>query len=203
MHRFYFLILILGLGFPASAQEDDDNITADFRSLNRSRIQTDISGMKVLGGWGAVNTVAGIAGAVAANDKEWRHFHQMNAAWGVVNLSIAGLGYFGARRELNKEYNNSRALHRYESTKRLFLLNAGLDGLYIGTGAFLTQHARHSNKPELYRGFGKSLILQGAGLLLFDVSMFCAHHHRDKQWYKVLQGVTFTGDGIGIRYALN
>lgn len=200
MLRLRFIIVALLLTVIADAQSG--NVNADFRSLSQQRIHTDMTGMKVLGTWGAVNTIAGIAGAIAADDPQWKHFHQMNAVWGVVNLSIAGLGYMGARRELGKEYSSSRALHRYESTKRLFLLNAGLDGLYIGTGAFLTQHARHSGDADLYRGFGQSLLLQGAGLLIFDVSMFCAHHSKDKLWYKALQGVTFTGNGIGLRYAL-
>ena len=127
----------------------------------------------------------------------------MNAAWGVINLSIAGLGYLGAKRELNKVYSSTQALHRYEATKRLYLLNAGLDGLYISTGAFLAEHAKHGGtNADLYRGFGKSLILQGAGLLLFDATMFTAHHHKDKRWYRALQGVCITGNGIGWRYAI-
>lgn len=201
MTRVYILaLLIFGLSAGAGAQSDDFN--ADFRSLNQTRIRTDMTGMKVLGTWGAVNTVAGIAGALSANDDEWKHFHQMNAAWGVINMSIAGLGYIGARRERSRELSNSGALHRYEATKRLYLLNAGLDGLYIGTGVFLLEHAKHSGNRDMLRGFGKSILIQGAGLLLFDATMFCAHHNKDKRWYKALQGVTFTGDGIGLRYAL-
>jgi hypothetical protein len=201
--RRYLLIALLCLNIAAIAQEDESGISSDFRSLNQCRIRTDMTGMKVLGTWGAANTVAGVAGMIAARDDDWKHFHQMNTVWGVVNLGIAGMGYLGARRERVKEYSNSHMLHRYESTKRLYLLNAGLDGLYIGTGAFLTQHARHGGDPELYRGFGRSLLLQGAGLLIFDVSMFCAHHSQDKRWYKILQGVAFTGTGLSLNYALN
>jgi hypothetical protein len=174
-----------------------------FQNLSTRRIHTNMTGMRLLGTWGLANTVAGIAGAVSAKDKQWQHFHQMNAAWGVVNSGIAGLGYIGARRELNKSLSNSEGLHRYEATKRLYLINAGLDGLYIGTGFFLTEHAKHtSDHTELYRGFGKSLIVQGAGLLLFDVGMFLSHQRTDKSWYRAIQGLTVTGDGIGWRYAL-
>jgi len=203
MRRFHLLLLFLALGISAIAQDEESGISSDFHALNQARIRTDMTGMKVLGAWGAANTVAGVAGMIAAKEEDWKHFHQMNTVWGVVNLGIAGMGYLGARRERAKEMSNSRMLHRYESTKRLYLLNAGLDGLYIGTGAFLTQHARHSGDPELYRGFGRSLLLQGAGLLIFDASMFCAHHSRDKRWYKILQGVTFTGTGLSLNYALN
>jgi hypothetical protein len=53
----------------------------------------------------------------------------------------------------------------------------------------------------MYRGFGKSLLLQGIGLLMFDSGMYFAHGRADKAWYRVLQGVVVTGDGIGGRYA--
>ncbi len=201
MRKILILALLLAAANLLNAQTEW-SIT-DVNALNRQRIRTDMTGMKVLGTWGAVNTIAGISGAIAADNKEWRHFHQMNAVWGVVNMSIAGLGYLGAHRERNRELSADRALHRYESTKRLYLLNAGLDGLYIGTGAFLLSHSRNSDNPEMYRGFGKSLLLQGIGLLAFDATMFCAHQHQDKRWYKLLQGVSFSGTGIGIRYALN
>jgi len=160
--------------------------------------------MKVLATWGFINTLEGIIGSISSDQAEWKHFHQMNAAWGVVNLSIAGLGYMGARKELTKKYSSTDALHRYESTKRLYLINAGLDGLYISTGVFLNEYARRATShSELYHGFGKSLMLQGAGLLLFDISMFSSHHHQDKNWYKALQGLCLTEQGIGWRYVLN
>ena len=193
------IALLISAGQPASAGITD---TSTFSLLNARRIHTDMTGMRVLAGWGLLNAAGGIAGIATAMDDEWKHFHQMNAAWGIINLSIAGLGYLGARRELKKQYSPAQALHRYEATKRLYLLNAGLDGLYIATGAVLTEYARRAGDADLYRGFGKSLILQGAGLLLFDVTMFTAHHHRDKGWYRALQGVCMTGDGIGWRWAM-
>ena len=177
--------------------------TTGFAALNARRIHTDLTGMKVLGAWGIVNTVGGIVGAIAAYDTKWKRFHEMNAAWGVINLSIAGLGYIGARRELGKHYSATQDLHRYEATKRLYLLNGGLDGLYIATGIFLKEHAKHSSQSDLYRGFGSSLVLQGAGLLLFDITMFTAHQNQDKRWYRALQGLSISGNGIGWNWVIN
>jgi hypothetical protein len=184
----------------AYARGGDSSTIVD---LNIHRLQIDRTGMRVLGAWGLASTVAGVAGAVSAKDEEWKRFHQMNAVWGIVNLGIAGLGYMGAGREMKKSFSNTEALHAYESDKRLYLINGGLDVLYIASGVFLTEHAKHSgDDAAMYRGFGKSLILQGAGLLLFDASMFLAHNRQDKAWYKALQGVCITGDGIGWRYAI-
>ena len=195
------LLFLICFGNIARAGNRDSSL---FQSLNAERIHTNMGGMKLLGGWGLANTLTGIAGALTAKDPEYQHFHQMNAAWGIVNLGIAALGYMGARRELHQPVGNARALHLYESTKRMYLINAGLDGLYIATGVFLTEHARNAapDDHDLYRGFGKSLILQGAGLLLFDAHMFLSHQRADGRWYKVLNGFCVRGDGIGWRYVI-
>lgn len=158
--------------------------------------------MRVLAGWGALNTLGGISGYLSSANEESRRFYQMSTAFGVINLSIAGPGYYSARHERDKKYDCSHALNRYESTRRIYLLNAGLDGLYISTGLYLKARSKSTSHPELLRGYGNALILQGAGLLLFDVSMYTAHSRRSKGWYKALAGVCLTGDGIGLRYTL-
>ena len=181
----------------ANAQQDSSR----FAGLNLQRIHTNETGMKVLGAWGAANIIEGVSGYLIAKDQQWRSFHQMNAIWGIVNLGIAGAGYMGARREAEAHYNCGDALHHYEATKRLFLINAGLDVLYITSGIIVTQHGKiTTHGPEVWRGYGKSITLQGAGLLLFDVTMYSAHARRDKGWYKLLQGVCFTGNGVGLNY---
>ncbi len=171
-----------------------------FDSLNRKRIKTNKIGMIHLGAWGAVNVVAGGAGYFIAADDEWRAFHGMNAIWGATNALIAVGGYTGAKKETGKSYTASEALHRYESNKRLFLINAGLDVLYIGTGVTLNAYADDFGNPAMWHGFGKSIALQGIALLIFDGTMYTLHSKQDKNWYKLLQGVTFTGNGVGYRY---
>ena len=46
-------------------------------------------------------------------------------------------------------------------------------------------------------GFGKSFVLQGVFLLLFDNTMFALHNHYNSRWLQALQEVQFTGKGIG------
>ncbi len=176
---------------------------APFKTLTQQRTQTNETGMKVLGAWGAANIIEGLAGYSAAKTEQWRSFHSMNAIWGVINLGIAGAGYVGAKKELRKAYNCSDAVARYEATRRLFLLNAGLDGVYIASGFYLTEHAKNeAHHPDVWRGYGKSFILQGSGLLVFDVVMYAAHGSRSKAWYKALQGVCISGNGVGLRCSL-
>ncbi len=110
---------------------------SSFEQLHIQKAATNKTGMTILGGWAALNVVSGVAGFATAKDDEWKAFHGMNAIWGEVNIGFAGLGYWGADKEREQHLNSSEYLHKYESTKRLYLLNAGLDGLYIGTGLIL------------------------------------------------------------------
>ncbi len=174
-----------------------------FDELHALKCKTNRTGMSVLGGWAAVNIAGGAVGYFTAKDQEWKAFHGMNVIWGVVNLGFAGFGYWGAAKERQLNLSCDDMLHKYESTKRLFLLNAGLDGLYIGTGLVLNAYAGDMKNPAQMHGFGKSIALQGIGLLLFDGTMYAMHQKQDKKWYKLMQGICFTGNGIGYRYAFN
>jgi hypothetical protein len=176
--------------------------TATFTSLNLQRIHTTKTGMTILGLWGTANVITGIVGTISAKEEEWKRFHQMNAIWGGINLGIAAAGYLGAKREEQHSYSPIDALRHHEGIKRLFLINAGLDVLYIGTGTYLLEHSKvTTSDKDQFKGYGKSLILQGAGLLIFDISMFTAHQHSNKAWYKALQGLCVTGNGLSWRYS--
>jgi hypothetical protein len=127
----------------------------------------------------------------------------MYALWGAVNLGIAGMGYMGARKEMNAHYDCAGMLHRYEANKRLFLLNAGLDVLYISSGVYLQEYAKNvRTDADTWRGFGKSVTMQGIFLLVFDGVMFSMHQHQDRKWYRMLNGICVTGNGVGFRYGL-
>lgn len=193
----YILLFIFTF---VALQSRAQNITTSFEGLNAKKINTDKKGMMVLGTWGAANIVGGITGLIVANKEEARAFHTMNAIWGAVNLSIASLSYAGAKKDMKKEIDCDQMLHRYEATKRLYLLNAGLDILYIGTGVTLNAYADEFNNSARWHGYGKSIAVQGIALLVFDATMFSMHQKQDKNWYKLLQGVCFTGNGIGYCY---
>lgn len=192
----FMLIVLLSVNSISNGQPPET-----YQQLNDRRIQTNKTGMKILGTWGAANIVAGIAGYGVANNNEWRSFHQMNAIWGVVNLGIAASGYFGAKREAGKSFTFAEGFEKQQSNTKLFLLNAGLDGLYLGTGIYLIERARNeNNRPEVWRGYGKSILVQGIGLLIFDVVMYASHNNRNKSWYRLLSGINISGHGVGLTY---
>lgn len=197
--RILATILLCTFAIQSMAQSLKVNEAA-FAQLNDRRVATNKKGMTILGAWGAANIVGGVAGALSATDQEWKSFHTMNALWGVVNLGIAGMGYMGARKEAGQILSCDKMLGRYESGKRLFLINAGLDVIYIGSGMALTSYADDLDNPARWRGYGKSVTMQGIFLLVFDGTMYALHQHNNKQWYKLLEGVCVTGNGVGFKY---
>jgi collagenase-like PrtC family protease len=56
---------------------------------------------------------------------------------------------------------------KHVKTENLYLINAGLDVVYIGTG-FLLKHfsINNLNKQNLLKGHGNSVILQGGFLMI-------------------------------------
>jgi hypothetical protein len=197
--RIRSFILLLFISSALHAQRID-KLSVD--SLNLQRIKTNKTGMLTLGAWGTVNAVAGLASYIIADDKEWKAFHGMNAIWGATNALIAVGGYFGAKREEGLKMNCGQLLDRYESNKRLYLINGALDFAYIGSGLLLNAYADDMNNPQIWHGFGKSIAMQGLFLLIFDGTMYASHQRQNKNWYKLMQGLCFTGNGIGFRYVL-
>lgn len=148
----------------------------DALSLMEERVSLQQNGMKVLGGWALAN-LAG-SGYMMSRTSGWQYrFHQMNVFWNVVNLGIAAGGYFGAGGQ-----GNPSAFEVYESYAdfgKILLLNAGLDIAYITAGFFLQERSKNvSKRSDMYKGYGKSLILQGGFLLVFDAALYWINQSR-------------------------
>ncbi len=194
-------LLLLVLPTWVTGQSLADSLTR----LNTARIHTNLTGLKVLTSWGAANAVSSAAGLLIAEDEEARYFWQMNAAWGVVNGGIGAVGIRGSRRELGGTPGpHGTAVKRYESVRRTFLFNTALDGLYAGAGLYLWSRAEYpsaKNKSRL-RGFGKALVLQGAGLAIFDAAMYLAHSRTTAQWYHLINRLSPASAGVGFGYRL-
>ena len=81
-------------------------------------------------------------------------------------------------------------------------MNAGLDVAYI-TGGFLMKEMAKSreSKRNILDGYGRSLILQGGFLLVFDAVLFTALQLKNKDLTKILetvQPVMPGGGGVGL-----
>ena len=194
------VLLLLSLASATHAQEISfkDTIAA----YNSHRIQVNKAGMQVLGGWGLLNVAAGGVCALTAQNDEWKYFNEMNVLWGAVNAGIAAFGLAGVRKELNTRLTSGQAYQRYVSNKRTYLINIGLDVVYIGGGVALNEYARGKSVSDhdLYAGFGKSVAIQGIFLLLFDNMMFAAHQRYNSRWFTIMNELRFTGNSIGFSH---
>ena len=140
----------------AGAQEL--NFRDTVKAYNKHRILTNASGALVLGGWGIANVAAGSAGYFAAKQDQWKYFHEMNAAWGLVNTGFAAYGSIGA-----------------------------------GLTSYAQNNSAHA---AMYKGFGRSIVVQGVALLAYDNFMFAAHQKYNHRWLQIIDEVRYTGYGF-------
>ncbi|MEM9053220.1 MAG: hypothetical protein AAGC47_14300 [Bacteroidota bacterium] len=132
------------------------------------------TGMMVLGGWAVANIASGLVMRSNTTGVDSR-FWEMNALWNGVNLALAGFGYMSAA----KLGTDGTALELYQaqvSMDKIFLFNAGLDIGYIALGAWMTERSKNVTKnADLWKGYGRSIMLQGAFLFAFDIAMVLIH----------------------------
>jgi hypothetical protein len=124
------------------------------------------NGSIALGSWSVINmTVA--AASVKNADGQALHFHQMNGYWNVINGSIAAYSLISPYFSQKKSVSEPEQARKY---KQIFLINAGLDAIYITSGGLLNYFSGSKN-PERNQGFGTSFMLQGGFLLAYDLWM--------------------------------
>lgn len=192
MKKIIFLLLILSYNL-VFAQKD-----FYAKSLNINK-----KGMFVLGSWGIGNAlIGGVSLINHQGSVENMAFHQMNVGWGVINTAISGLGYIKTRNSEIPE-NGIKTWEAQQKIQQTFAVNAALDAAYIGFGMYLTEKGKNdTEKGFRSQGFGKSIIMQGAFLGIFDIAMYAIqkkHYHKDKS--KLL--LSFNGNEIGLKYALD
>ena len=162
------------------------------QSLNQSRNQITLTGMKVLGSWGIANIAVGAAGWASASGSN-KYFYQMNTFWGAVNTGVAFFGYRGALQKMKTPLNAAKTAKAQQKIETIFLINAGLDLAYIGAGAYLQNRGNHRSDDKL-KGYGSSIILQGIFLAVFDATMYKLQNSNGKKWKRFLQANAFTID---------
>jgi hypothetical protein len=129
-------------------------------------------GLAVLAAWVIANLVgSGYAVSRADRRTEPYYFHFMNVAWALINAGIAAWGIVMLRRLPPPGWSLAAeaGAHRHDET--LFLVNTGLDVLYVLVGLWLRRRAAEpdASNPIRLAGFGRSVLLQGAFLFVFDL----------------------------------
>ena len=141
---------------------------ADLEVINQTRLDYNQQGMLILGTWAVVNLILGSVASFRTHGQT-QAFHQMNAYWNVVNLGIAAYGFWQASQVA--VLNFWEVLLAHQQIEKVLLANSALDCGYIALGLFLIEKGRRLEKDK-WLGFGKSIVLQGAFLLLFDAILY-------------------------------
>lgn len=172
--------------------------STDIVTFAEQRIQKEKVGMIVLGSW-AIGNIAVGAALAGSRQGEDKYFHIMNIGWNAVNLGLATFGYIHAINADPMSYDLQSAVQAQYNIEKLLLLNTGLDVGYVLGGLYLIERSKNvQNKTERLKGFGKSIILQGSFLFVFDLASYFIHTQtRSGDWQQLLTNVYFDGQQIG------
>ncbi len=194
MKKYLFIIVILAFfSWDAIAQ------TNDLTSFNTERLQVNKVGMVVLGSWALGNMAT--SGVLLNNpsSNEQAHFYRMNIFWNVVNLALAVPGLRYSMITDPSTLSLAETVAEYSSMKRIVLMNAALDVAYITGGVLMKEMAKtRESKRDILRGYGKSLVLQGGFLLVFDAVLYLALDSKSKGLTNILEKVTITPESVGL-----
>lgn len=194
MKKQLLVLTFLSLPFILDAQENYHHFFAKSMSANNA-------GMAVLGGWAVANIATGAVGWSRTTGSNM-YFHQMNFFWNTVNLGIAGFALYSAAQMEPLRMSYQELMNEHNRYEKLYLINAGLDVLYMGTG-FLLRHLSANNvkRGDLMMGYGNSVILQGGFLLLFDGVMYILQHSRQVSFLNDMN-LSLLSDGALLQYNL-
>jgi hypothetical protein len=147
---------------PAPEPPDPAAIAARERFLAEQK-----KAMAMLAGWAATSMASGaMLWATAGKDDYTRAVGIQTLAWGAVDGAIAGFGGFNTYQQNGVDKPATHWQAEEKKMRRIFLINAGLDVLYIATGAALVGFG----KTDFVRGTGAGIALQGGFLLAFDAA---------------------------------
>jgi hypothetical protein len=195
MKKKFLVVILVSVPLLLYAQGNHQQFFAQSRTTNNA-------GMAVLGGWAVANLTTGAVGW-SRTTGQTKYFHQMNFFWNTVNLGIAGYSLYSLTQMHPLRMSSQELMDHHIRYENLYLINAGLDIAYMGTG-FLLRHlsTRNSQKADLLKGYGNSVILQGGFLFLFDGVMYLLQNHHKVKFLEDM-GFTLLTDGALLRYTIN
>ncbi len=194
MLRFLLCAFLLLIGTQLWAQSHDEFL----RQYNADRLQRQKVGMLVLGTWAVGNIATGLVlqGRHSGSEKQ---FHLMNAGWNAVNLGIAAFGYINAMKADPASFGLYETAQQQHGFQKALLFNAGLDVGYVMGGLYLMERSKNAEKNvDQLKGFGKSIILQGSFLFVFDLVNYFINVPYNKELAPLMSSVYFDGQQFGL-----
>lgn len=129
------------------------------------------------------------------------YLHQMNLMWNSVNLGIATYGMIAGPPPFNEAVETLVSQHM--KSERLYIINSGLDLIYMGAGGYLLHRSKKSvGKSDLLKGYGQSLLLQGGFLLIFDTALWALQRNTRLNFLDQISTASIPEiSGIGLAYS--
>jgi hypothetical protein len=163
----------------SNAELSDISLRFDQRMLRLSEVHA-----LVLGCWAFLNVALGGVCTFLNTGGLWTlTFYTMNLSWGVINGGVAVFVYTHTKKSSAKPKALLRRLGLQRHVEKVLLFNAGLDMAFIVGGWALYQRASITDVvyPDLWKGFGTSVLVQGAYLLIQDSIFYYLHQANLKQ----------------------
>ncbi|MDA9792112.1 hypothetical protein N9C15_00500 [Schleiferiaceae bacterium] len=184
------ILLFAGLLLSQSIFGQVTNFQKEFNSINEHL-------MLGLGSYAVANFAISGAGYFTSEDESSKRFHEMNVMWNTVNLGLAVPGYLKAKRG-GKALTLEEMMKEQKKTEIIFFVNDVLDLGYIATGIWMrNEAANQTDRADMFKGYGNSLILQGSFLLAFDAYAYYLHRNHAKQ-LSMLNKVSVHTSGAGV-----
>ena len=164
------------------------------------------TGMIVLTSWAGANIVGSAVAYASTNSNQEKEFYLMNGAWGIINLGIALPGLLSKTKPTPTLYDLQKNQTKIE---KLFLANTILDVAYISGGFYLKEDGNNQTdikKQERFNAYGNSIIIQGAGLMVFDIAMTILNNRNRKKHldpFLKKASISFSGNFIKLGYQFN
>ncbi len=173
----FLVMLLLCVFLPVFSQTD-----SILMRFNEEHLQLKRNGMQVLGGW-AISNIAVSGFMLTRSQGVSYRFHEMNVFWNIVNLGIAGFGYYDAQNTNLDGMGFMETLNSQQEFGKFLLLNAGLDVGYVMSGLYLRERSKNVSKfRERLKGYGNSVMLQGSFLFVFDTALYALNQSQITTW---------------------
>jgi hypothetical protein len=160
------------------------------------------TGMYVLGSWAVLNIAAGGYGWSQHSGKRM-YFDQMNLFWNAVNISIAGFALYSNYNTDISLMSDHDMMAGHLRIENILLISTGFNIAYIGTGLLMRQLAdRSPRRSDLVKGYGSSIILQGAFLFVFDLALYGFLRSHKLEFLENMN-LAISNEMVGVRFILN
>lgn len=156
--------MLLWLGSSVTVAQPVEPSTVAYYS--EARMNGEADHLMRIGTWGGANLVGGLLAATMADSETLQAFGLQSAAWGAINLGIAGVLLSRGDPRIESTYEAERAAER--RNQRFLRLNLVLNSGYLLVGGATTLSAPDGEAGAPQRGHGAAILTQGAVLLLLD-----------------------------------